>query len=66
MKLSTTQQDALNKLGKYPNDRVMHNGFITGGHGMKFKLRTIESLEKKGLVDRGKITELGKTFCTKQ
>jgi hypothetical protein len=50
-------------LNKYPNDIIMHDGWLTGGHGVHLNLKTVQSLKDKGLVGTGtnqRITELGK------
>lgn len=62
MKLSKAQISALEILQKYPNETVMHTGWITGGHGIKFVMKTIYALSDRGLISYGKITESGKNF----
>lgn len=67
IKLSEKQKEALLILRKYPNDIVMYDGWLTGGHGVKMNLNTVEALKNKGLVEwtgerRGRISELGKTI----
>ena len=57
MKLSEKQQYVINILRQYPNDMIMFNGFITGGHGIKFDLRTVESLKKRGIIENGKLIQ---------
>jgi len=65
MKLSKKQKETLLKLRQYPNDIVMSDGFLTGGHG-KLNLRSVKVLKDKGLIEnfgerRNRISELGKT-----
>lgn len=44
-------------LKKYPRELVMDDGYITGGHGIQFDLRTINSLKRKGIIVNGKLSE---------
>lgn len=50
MKLSYKQKKVIEMLKKYPNEMVMHNYWITGGHGIQFDGRTIESLKRRGII----------------
>lgn len=50
-------------LRKYPNAIVMSSGWMTGGHGVKIDLRTLNSLKRLGLIDGGKLTQSGKTIA---
>ena len=65
MKLSNSQCEALKVLRKYPNEIIMNDGWITGGHGIRFNLKTIGSLINKGLIEHKwagiRLSELGKT-----
>jgi len=58
MKLTDKQQSVIDTLKKYPNDMIMHGGWITGGHGIKFDMRTVESLKKKGIIEGGKLKKV--------
>lgn len=62
MTLTDTQKEAIKLMMRYPNEMIMHNGWLTGGWGVRIKLNTVHSLEKKGLVYRGKLTEKAKQF----
>lgn len=65
MKISDSQLKALRTLFKYPQDSVMFNGHITGGHGVKFNLATVYALKSKGLVTPGgRISEEGKAIVS--
>lgn len=59
MKLTENQKEAILKMRKYPNDMVMFNGYMTGGHGIKIKLNTIRALERLKIIENGKLTQLG-------
>jgi hypothetical protein len=58
MKLTDKQQSVIDTLKKYPNDMIMHGGWMTGGHGIKLDLRTVESLRKKGIIEGGKLKKI--------
>lgn len=60
MKLSENQKDAIKTMRQYPNDIVMWNGCMTGGHGVRVKLNTINSLKRLGIVEGGKLTTFGR------
>lgn len=62
MKLSKEQKRTIEILNKYPKDMIMFNGWITGGHGIRFNMKTVESLKKRGLIYNGKLTEKAKQF----
>lgn len=67
MKLSDKQKETLLILQHYPTDIVMHDGWLTGGHGVKLNLKTVQSLKNKGLINKwgaqnDRISELGKTI----
>lgn len=67
MKLSDKQKEALLILRKYPDDIVMSDGYLTGGHGIRLNMRVVSSLKMKGLVNylgprADRISELGKTI----
>jgi len=55
IKFTDNQQKVIDILNKYPNEMIMFNGWITGGHGIKFDMRTVESLKKKGIIKCGKL-----------
>ena len=57
LSLSERQQKVVDTLKKYPKDMIMHNGCMTGGHGVQFDLRTVEALKRKGVIVNGKLTE---------
>lgn len=57
LSLSERQQKVVDTLKKYPKDMIMFNGCMTGGHGVKFDLRTVESLKRKGVIVNGKLNE---------
>lgn len=59
MKLTENQKEAILKMRKYPNDMVMFNGYMTGGHGIKIKLNTIRALKRLKIIENGKLTQLG-------
>jgi hypothetical protein len=61
-KLSEKQKEAIAVLRKYPNDMVMFNYWMTGGHGIRLDARTVESLKKRGIISGGKLSELGKNI----
>ena len=60
MKLTKNQKEAILNMRKYPNDIVMFNGYMTGGHGVKIKLNTIKALERLGIIENGKLTQFGR------
>lgn len=62
MKLSKNQIETIKLLRQYPKELIMFNGYLTGGHGIRVDLRTLEALKNKGLIERDKLTELGKTL----
>lgn len=67
VKLTDKQKIALLILRQYPDDIVMSDGWLTGGHGVKINLSTVKSLKDKGLINqwgekRDRISELGKTI----
>jgi hypothetical protein len=49
-KLSNSQQYVVDTLNKYPNVIVMSDGWITGGHGIQFDLRTVNALKRKKVI----------------
>jgi len=57
-KLTDKQQNVIDILKKYPNDMIMHGGWMTGGHGIKLDLRTVQSLRKKGIIECGKLKKV--------
>lgn len=64
-KLTDKQKQIIVTLRKYPNDLIMmldSGCWLTGGHGVHFDKRTLNSLRDKGLIDYKKLTELGKTI----
>lgn len=56
-KLSEKQQQLIDTLNKYPNDMIMFNGYMTGGYGIKFDKRTINSLKDRGILFNGKLVK---------
>ena len=62
IKITTNQKCAIKTLRKYPNDMIMFNGRLTGGHGVKINLSTVNALRRLNLIYDGKLTELGKTI----
>lgn len=54
-KLTMKQANAIDLIAKYPKDMVMDSGWMTGGHGIKIDLRTLNSLKRMGAVVQGKI-----------
>lgn len=62
MKLTENQKQAILKLRQYPNAIIMHNGWLTGGHGVHFDKRTINSLKTKKIIVDNQLSELGKTI----
>lgn len=65
IKLSDKQKEMILTLRKYPDTLIvrLHNEcFLTGGHGVDLDRRTLNSLEKKNLVDYQHLTNLGKTI----
>lgn len=66
MKLSKSQIETIRVLRQYPDDIVMCDGWLTGGHGVRLNLGTVNALKKRGLIEnwgerRGRISEIGKT-----
>lgn len=57
MKLSIKQFKVIETLRMYPNEMVMSNMWITGGHGIKFDGRTIDSLIKRKIIINGRLSE---------
>jgi len=55
--ISQSQDNVIFVLRKYPNEMIMHNGWLTGGHGIQFDMRTINSLVKRGIIINGKLSE---------
>lgn len=51
-KLTHNQSIALEILRQHPNEIVMNNGYLTGGHGIKINRSTINSLRDKGVLTR--------------
>jgi hypothetical protein len=60
MLYTPNQQKVIDILLKYPKEMIMFNGWITGGHGIKFDMRTIQSLKNKGIIQNGKLTDKAK------
>jgi hypothetical protein len=58
IKFTPNQQKVIDILTKYPNEMIMHNGWITGGHGIKFDMRTVESLRNKKVIVNGKLNNV--------
>lgn len=56
MKLTQSQDNVVFVLEKYPNDMIMFNGWITGGHGIQFDMGTVNSLTRKGIIINGKLS----------
>lgn len=50
VKLTTSQLYVIDTLNKYPNEIVMRDGYITGGHGVQFDLRSINALKRKKVI----------------
>lgn len=66
MKLSKTQIEAVELLRKYPNEMIMFNGCLTGGHGtQKINRNTIGSLKNLGIIENNKITYFGRIVTYK-
>lgn len=65
MKLTKSQIETILILRKYPNDMIMFNGHMTGGHGVKIKLNTFKSLERLGIIENGKLSSFGKLVVIK-
>lgn len=57
IKLSAKQQETVEILERYPNEMIMFNGWLTGGHGIKFNKSSVEALKKKGVIYQGKLTK---------
>ena len=57
MKFSGKQQQVIDALLMYPKDIIMFNGSMTCGHGVKLDMRAVRSLEGKGLIDKGQLTD---------
>lgn len=60
-KLTSSQIYVIEVLKKY-DCMIMHDNWVTGGHGVKFDGRSIEALKKMGIINAGRLTELGKSF----
>lgn len=56
-KLTEKQQKVIAILKQYPNEMIMHNGWLTGGHGIEFDMRTIESLKKRKIIVDGRLNK---------
>jgi hypothetical protein len=54
-KLTDKQQEVIDTLLKYPNTIIMISGWLTGGHGVKLDLRTVKSLESRGIIVNKKL-----------
>lgn len=61
-KLTSNQMWAIEVLNKY-DCMIMHDGWVTGGHGTKINLNTARALEKMGIVERGLLTKFGKEIA---
>lgn len=61
MKLTENQKKVIETMRKYPNDIVMFDGWMTGGHGVKFDLKTVDSLKAKGVIVDGKLSDVPRT-----
>lgn len=65
MKLTDKQKQMILTLRKYPKDIIVNlrnSAFLTGGHGVSFDKRTLNSLRDKGLINYEKLTELGRNI----
>ena len=66
MKLTEAQIAVVEILRMYPDEIVMSDGYLTGGHGIYLNMRTVRVLKRLGLIQAygpmaGRISELGKT-----
>jgi hypothetical protein len=61
IKLSTDQKNIIKILRKY-DCIIMHNNWVTGGHGIRFNGKSIEALKRRGILQSGSLTELGKNI----
>jgi hypothetical protein len=65
MKLSKPQNEVISFLREYP-DAMLYSicskksciWYATGGHGGQFTERTVSSLIKKGIIVKGKLSEV--------
>ena len=64
VKLTDKQKFVIEVLRRYPKDMIMFNGWITGGHGVKFDMRTVESLKRKGIIKDGKLVNIPLSVLT--
>lgn len=67
MCLTENQIEIIKTMRKYPDDMIMQDGFLTGGHGVKFNMASVRVLKKRKLIEtwgerRNKLSELGKTI----
>lgn len=56
MKFTEKQQSCIDILRKYPDDIIMWNGWLTGGHGIKLDMRTVGSLKNRGVIINYKLS----------
>lgn len=59
IKLTALQVKTIKVLQEYPNAIIMTNMYLTGGHGVKLDLRTVRSLQNKGLIEYNKLSQKG-------
>lgn len=55
--MTTKQKRIIEILKKYPHEMIMHDGYLTGGHGIKFDKRSLNALENKGVLYNGKLNQ---------
>lgn len=58
----TGQQIEYIKILRQYDEIVMDDGWLTGGHGICFDLRTVRALERKKIIVYDRLSELGKTI----
>ena len=59
-KLSANQIYCIQVLQKY-DCMIMYDGYVTGGYGVRINRKTIDALERLGIIYNGRLTELGKS-----
>lgn len=50
MNLSAPQKKAIATLRHYPNEMIMHDGYLTGGHGVRINTVIIAALERREII----------------
>lgn len=59
IELTDLQWSVLKALCQHPTDMVMHDGWLTGGHGIKIDRRPLRKLEALGFVKDKRVSTFG-------